>query len=174
MSMNRRNLETLLLTLESTPALVAQAAAQLDASQVRRAPANGGFSLIEHVWHLADLEREGYEVRIRRILSEDQPPLADFEGERIARERCYRDRDLAEGLAVFAAARNRNVTKLRGIRNSDWERRGAQEGFGSIVLEDVPRMMAEHDRGHTAEIALLLAHLKKGRPFPERTVSAVA
>jgi hypothetical protein len=174
MSMNRRNLETLLLTLESTPALVAQAAAQLDASQVRRAPDNGGFSLIEHVWHLADLESEGYEVRIRRILSEDEPPLADFKGERVARERCYRDRDLAEGLAVFAAARNRNVNRLRGIRNSDWKRRGAQEGFGSIALEDVPRMMAEHDRCHTAEIALLLAHLQKGMPFPERTVSAVA
>ena len=58
--MNRRKLETLLLTLESTPALVARAAAQLDASQARRAPAAGLFSLVEHVWHLADLEREGY------------------------------------------------------------------------------------------------------------------
>jgi hypothetical protein len=172
--MNRRNLETLLLTLESTPALVARAAAQLDAAQVRHVPADGGFSFIEHVWHLADLEREGYEVRIRRILSEDEPPLSDFRGERVARERCYRNRDLAEGLAVFAAARNRNVTKLRGLQPSDWKRRGAQEGFGSIALEDVPRMMAEHDRGHTDEIARLLAHLKEGRTMPERRASAVA
>jgi hypothetical protein len=89
--MNRRNLETLLLTLESTPALVARAAAELDASQVHRVPATGIFSLVEHVWHLADLEREGYEVRIRRILTEDEPSLSDFEGERIARERRYRD-----------------------------------------------------------------------------------
>jgi hypothetical protein len=96
--MNRRDLETLLLTLESTPALVAKAAAALDASQVRQVPAGGGFSLLEHVWHLADLEREGYGVRIRRILSESEPPLSDFEGERIARERCYSRRDLAEGL----------------------------------------------------------------------------
>src|SRR5437667_12208628 len=88
-AMNRRNLETLLLTLESTPALVAKAAAALDASQVRQVPAGGGFSLLEHVWHLADLESEGYGVRIRRILSETEPPLSDFEGEPIARERCY-------------------------------------------------------------------------------------
>jgi hypothetical protein len=172
--MNRRNLETLLLTLESTPALVARAAAELDASQVRRVPATGIFSLVEHVWHLADLEREGYEVRIRRILTEDEPSLSDFEGERIARERRYRDRDLAEGLAAFASARDRNVAKLRSIRNSDWKRRGAQEGFGLIALEDVPRMMVEHDRGHTAEIADLLAHLKEGKPFSAHLASAVA
>jgi len=174
MTMNRAKLETLLLTLESTPALVARAAAELDASQARRAPADGAFSLVEHVWHLADLEREGYEVRIRRILSEDEPSLSDFEGERLARERRYRDRDLAEGLAAFAAARNRNVTRLRVIHNSTWKRRGNQDGFGFISLEDVPRMMAQHDRCHTTEIAALLAHIMEGRPFSTESASAVA
>lgn len=172
--MNRRKLETLLLTLESTPALVARAAEQLDASQARRAPADGVFSLVEHVWHLADLEREGYEIRIRRILSEDEPALPDFEGERLARERRYLDRDVAKGLAAFAAARDRNVTRLRAIHNSQWKRRGAQEGFGLIALEDIPRMMAEHDRCHTTEIAALLAHIKEGKPFEAQRASAVA
>jgi hypothetical protein len=171
--MNRRHLETLLLTLESTPALVAKAAAALNASQVRQAPA-GGFSLLEHVWHLADLEREGYGVRIRRILSEEEPPLSDFEGERIARERCYAKRDLAEGLAAFTSARSRNVDKLRSVGNADWKRRGVQYGIGSVALEDIPRMMAEHDRCHTTEIAALLAHLKEGKPFEARQASAVA
>src|SRR6202162_4084731 len=106
--MNRRNLETLLLTLESTPALAAKAAVELNPSQIRQVPAGGGFSLLEHVWHLADLEREGYGIRIRRILSEEEPPLSDFEGERIARERCYSKRDLAEGLVELTAARARN------------------------------------------------------------------
>jgi len=172
--MNRRNLETLLLTLESTPALVAKAAAALNASQVRQAPAGGGFSLLEHVWHLADLEREGYGVRIRRILSEEEPPLSDFEGERIARERCYAKRDLAEGLAAFTSARSRNIEKLRAVGNADWKRRGVQYGIGSVALEDVPRMMAEHDRCHTTEIAALLAHLKEGKPFEAHQASAVA
>lgn len=172
--MNRRELETLLLTLESTPALVARAAEGLDPSQARRVPAAGSFSLVEHVWHLADIEREGYGVRIRRILSEDEPILSDFDGDRIARERDYRKRDLARGIEAFAAARNRNVAKLRSIRNSDWYRRGLQEGVGPIALDDVPRMMAGHDRAHTAEIANLVAHLKEGIPFEARRASAVA
>ena len=172
--MNRRNLETLLLTLESTPALVAKAAVELNPSQIRQVPAGGGFSLLEHVWHLADLEREGYGIRIRRILSEEEPPLSDFEGERIARERCYLKRDLAEGLVEFTAARARNIAKLRSVGNSDWKRRGIQYGVGAVALEDIPRMMAEHDRGHTNEIAALLAHLKEGRPFEAHRASAVA
>ncbi len=172
--MNRRELETLLLTLESTPALVAKAAEGLERSQVRQAPAPGAFSLVEHVWHLADIEREGYGTRIRRILCEQEPALSDFDGERIAREREYVKRDLAEGLAALAAARDRNVAKLRRIRNSDWKRRGVQDGIGPITLEDVPRMMAGHDRAHTDEIASLMAHLTEGKPFEARGSFAVA
>jgi hypothetical protein len=174
--MNRRQLETLLVTLESTSALLQRAAEDLTAVQVRRRPAGGGFSLLENVWHLADLEREGYGERIRRLLSEDEPTLADFDGERVARERVYQDRDLAEGLATFAAARRRNLDKLRGARSADWKRRGVQEGAGRISLADVARMMAEHDRSHTQDVAALLSELR-GEPLPERgdhTTSAVA
>lgn len=172
--MNRRELESLLLTLESTPALVVRAAKELGDEGIRRQPSGGGFSLVEHVWHLADIEREGYGVRIRRMLFEDGPSLADFEGDRLARERCYRERDLTEGLTAFAIARNRNVRKLRSIRNGDWKRSGHQDGVGTVALEDIPRMMAEHDRAHTSEIADLIAHLKEGRPFRAQPSSAVA
>ncbi len=172
--MNRRELETLLLTLESTPALLARAAEGLEPSQVRLSPTPGSFSLVEHVWHLADIEREGYGVRIRRILTEDEPFLSDFPGDRFAREREYAKRDLADGLASFAEARNRNIELLRAIHNSLWARRGLQEEVGPITLEDVPRMMAAHDRAHTDEIANLMAHLKEGKPFEANPNSAVA
>jgi hypothetical protein len=175
MTMNRRDLESLLLTLESTPALLVRAAEGLTEEQARQTPPGGGFSFIENVWHLADLEREGYGVRVRRILCEDEPYLADFDGDRIARERDYKRLDLAEGLAAFAIARNRTVRKLRSIHNSDWKRRGHQDNFGTISLEDLPRMMAEHDRAHTSEVAELLAHVVEGKEYrPSHPASAVA
>src|SRR2546429_7950624 len=77
--MNRRELETLFLTLESTPALLARAAAEVPEDGVRQRGTAGGFSLVERVWHLADLEREAYGVRIRRLLTEDEPVLSNFE-----------------------------------------------------------------------------------------------
>lgn len=172
--MNRRELETLLLTLESTPALLARAAEGLEPSKIRQSPAPGSFSLVEHVWHLADIEREGYGIRVRRILTEDEPFLSDFPGDRFAREREYAKRDLADGLAAFAEARNRDIELLRAVHNAMWARRGVQEGVGPITLEDVPRMMAAHDRAHTDEITNLMAHLKEGKPFEAQPNSAVA
>jgi hypothetical protein len=173
--MNRRELETLLLTLESTPALLARAAARLSPAQVRRSPKNGGFSFIENVWHLADLEREGYGVRIRRLLTEESPMLSNFDGDRAARERVYSRRDLAEGLAAFARARHANLIVLRSVTSADWKRDGEQEAFGRVSLSDLPRMMAEHDQSHTTDVAGLLAELTGGAasPLPHPT-SAVA
>ena len=172
--MNRKELETLLLTLESTPALVARAAARLSAEEARRRPAEGAFSLIENVWHLAELEREGYATRIRRILAEAEPFLPDFDGDRIARERNYRIRDLAEGLAVFATARERNLEILRSLPPAGWKRTGKQEGIGRVTLEDVTRMMAEHDRSHTRDVADLIASLRGKMDFQPRSASVVA
>ncbi len=124
--MNRRELETFFLTLESTPALLARAAAELPEDKVRQRGTAGGFSLVEHVWHLADLEREAYGVRIRRLLTEDEPLLSNFEGDRVARERVYLRRDLAEGLLVFTTARTRNLQRLRDVSAEDWRRAGVR------------------------------------------------
>jgi len=167
--MNRRELETFFLTLESTPALLARAAAELPEDRVRQRGTAGGFSLVEHVWHLADLEREGYGARIRRLLTEDEPLLSNFEGDRIARERVYLRRDLAEGLLAFTTARTRNLQKLREATAEDWKRAGKQEGIGRIELSDVPRMMTEHDRAHGIEIAELVSELRdRIAPPPSR------
>jgi hypothetical protein len=170
--MNRRKLETLLLTLESTPAMLARAVEDLSPSEVRRKPQAGGFSFLENVWHLADLEREGYGIRIRRILTEEEPSLSDFDGDRVARERRYNERDLAEGLIAFTQARARNVEALRRAARSQWKRHATQEGVGRVTLEDVPRQMTCHDAAHTREIRDLLSHLRDGTPYVQQQSSA--
>jgi DinB family protein len=162
--MNRRELETLLLTLESTPALLARAAAWLSPDESRRRPDRGGFSFVENVWHLADLEREGYGVRILRILAEENPALLNFDGDRMARERMYQERDVERGIAAFTRAREQNLEALRRLSGSDWKRSGAQEGVGRVTLDDIPRMMTDHDRSHEADIAALLAEMRGEKP----------
>ncbi|MGH9368528.1 MAG: DinB family protein [Thermoanaerobaculia bacterium] len=173
--MNRSKLETLLLTLESTPALLARAIREFSPREATRRPAAGGFSLVENVWHLADLEREGYGVRIRRLLTEEEPTLSNFDGDRLARERDYQGRSLAEGLAAFSLARHRNLERLRAVPSAAWNRAGFQESVGRILLADVPRLMAEHDRSHTEDIRALLSEVRSGTPLPNpRPTSAVA
>jgi hypothetical protein len=122
----------------------------------------GGFCFVEQVWHLADLEVEAYGRRIERILREDDPALDDFDGARVARERHYPARSLAEGLERFASGRARNLEILEGLGPSQWTRPASQQGVGRIALSDVPRMMAEHDASHRGEIRGLLGEAPAG------------
>jgi DinB superfamily len=173
--MKRREFETILLTLESTPALLTRAAAALSPTEARRRPDEKAFSFVENVWHLADLEREGFGLRIRRILAEENPALLNFDGDRLARERCYQERDVERGLAFFARARAQNLDALRRLRRADWKRAGSQEGVGRVTLADVSRMMAEHDRSHGADVAEILAIVRgQSRSGCPRPTSAVA
>src|ERR1700692_4368102 len=77
--------------LLAMPALLARAAAALVPEARRVRGPGGGSSLVEHACHLADLEREGFGTRITRLLSEPEPRLPDFDGDRVARERSYQD-----------------------------------------------------------------------------------
>jgi DinB family protein len=85
---------------------------------------DGTPSPVEQYWHLADLEREGHGSRIRRLLDESDRVLPDFDGARVARERNYLMRPLAEALDAFRAARAENLGALRQAQAGDWLRAG--------------------------------------------------
>lgn len=149
------------------PALLRDVAAALADVDYRR-PATGGFAFVEHAWHLADLEREGYGTRISRLLAEDAPALPDFDGDRIAREREYLRWDVGLALDVFAKARARNLERLTALDSAALARSGTQEGVGEITLGHLPRMMAAHDAGHVEELAALVAELAPAAPVLTR------
>ena len=151
MLLNDADQATLLGRLGTMPTFLDDAFSGLSAGDALVEGADG-FSPVEQCWHLADLERDGYAVRIRRLLDELEPALPDFDGERVARERNYKSLSLADGLAAFRRARAENLAALRRLTASEWERRGTQEGVGSVGLCDIPLMMAEHDAAHRAEI----------------------
>lgn len=145
-------LKAILEQLEVMPEMLEGAFGGLAEQASLRPGPGGSFSPVEHCWHLADLEREGYAQRIRRLLDEDEPQLPDFDGARIAAERNYRQLSLAEGIATFRTARRDNLRMLRTLTESQWARSGTQEGVGRVTLADIPRMMAEHDASHRREV----------------------
>jgi DinB family protein len=154
----------LLVRLEQMPRLLRRLLDEVPETLVRRRATTSEFSIVEQVWHLADLEREGYGVRVTRLLTESAPRLADFDGARIARDREYLEADLALGLAVFADARRRNVERLRRLDDSALLRGGEQEGVGPVTLANVVHMMDAHDRDHARELMELLGELSPGLP----------
>lgn len=145
-----------LADLGSMPTFLSEVAARFPGTAMLEPSAGGGFCFLEQVWHLADLEAEGFGVRIQRLLDSDRPTLPDFDGARIAHERRYRTLSLTAGLARFAEARALNLEILGRISDAEGDRVGRQEGVGEVRLADIPRMMAEHDASHREEIRELL------------------
>jgi hypothetical protein len=139
--------------LETMPAFLLEQFGSLSAERATLPGPDGAFSPVEQSWHLADLEREGFGVRIRRLMSDENPHLPDFDGARVAKEREYTKRSLADGIRAFQEARAHNLAVLRAATAAQWSRRGTQEGVGPVALCDLPHMMAEHDASHRAEIA---------------------
>lgn len=150
-------LDGLLAGLAETPARLAARARPFGAGQLRRRGADDGFSLLEHVWHLADVEERAFAVRIRRIRDEPAPELADFDGAAAASAGRYHERELDAGLAAFTRARAGNLAVLRALGAADWDRPARQEGVGALTLGDLPRLMAGHDAAHALELDALRA-----------------
>jgi hypothetical protein len=153
MSLSQDQRAALLAALEGMPQYLERAFGSLTPELMRQRGPDGAFAPVEQVWHLADLEREGFGYRIDNLLSEHEPQLPDFDGAAIAAARQYRSLSLVTGLAAFRDARLRNLGKLRAVQAQAWTRSGQQEGVGRVSLCDMPSFMSQHDAAHRAEIA---------------------
>ena len=163
MRLNKQQQRDFLDELASMPGYLEQAFADLTPDDRIRNGVDGSFSPLEHIWHLADLEQQGFAVRIQRLKSEICPALENFEGARIAHEGNYKQRSWTEGFEAFRNARNANLSTLRSLDEEQWLRRGTQQGVGDISICDMPSLMAEHDDAHRSEIGAWLGWLETTR-----------
>lgn len=146
--------------LASFPFVVRQLIESAPPELLTRRSSTGGFALVENAWHLADLEVEGYGVRLRRLLKEKSPSLPDFQGDVVAKDRDYLNLPLEPALQRFETARAENLALIHAASEEDRHRSGEQEGVGTVTFARVVEMMAEHDLSHAAELAALRAELR--------------
>ncbi len=140
-------------TLSATPVRAAELTRGLSEEQLSRKVDPKFFSLRENVLHLRDIDVEGYEKRIRRILSESAPVLEDVNGGQLARERNYNAQPLEPALAEFAMARASSVERLRGCQETDLERTAEMLGSGVVTLRRLLEMWMRHDAEHLTDMA---------------------
>lgn len=131
---------------------LSNAFASLSAQDLKARGPNNEFAPIEQVWHLADLEKEGFYQRIARLLNEDCPRLPDFDGTQAANERDYLSKDLQQGLEQFSRYRQLNLRTFAQLSESQWLRRGDLGGVGEVSLCDMPGFLLQHDEAHQQEI----------------------
>ncbi|HEY6967073.1 MAG TPA: DinB family protein [Burkholderiales bacterium] len=146
--------------LEAMPEFLDTAVEVVSQQDLRWRPSPGQFSLVEHACHLRDLEREGYLVRVRRMIEEKMPALEPFDGTAVARERDYLSQDARLAAQQFAAARREVTGLLAPLTPADLARAATFEGkrvtFGELVA-----MMVEHDREHREEIEDLMDSIER-------------
>jgi transcriptional regulator with XRE-family HTH domain len=145
--------------LGAMPAKLRGIVADIPRARWRTTPASGGFSLVEHVCHLRDIDGDGYRVRVERMLTEPNPSLPDINGDALARERDYLNQDLAAALATFTATRLAIVARLAKLSPAERRRTGLMAGTTEITVEGLVEIMMAHDSEHLDQLLELRAEL---------------
>lgn len=151
---------TKVATLGAMPAKLKDIVARLPRETWRRKPANGGFSLLEHVCHLRDIDADGYGVRLERMLKEERPILVDLDGDALAKERDYQSQDVVEALSGFTAARREIAARLAKVTPEERQRSGLMAGR-DITIEELAGIMLTHDSEHLDQLHDLYVELEK-------------
>ncbi len=121
------------------------------------------FAPIEHVCHLRDIETDGYHVRIRRLLTEDNPTLVSIDGNALAVERRYVEASLAEALLAFRDARRETLEIVRGLGKAELDRGGDFAEYGSVTLRGLLHYLSSHDQQHLACLHWLVGKMASAR-----------
>jgi hypothetical protein len=160
--MTLEEFQSLVETLEETPRIIRQLTDDLEDNERRWKPSPEGWSALEQVCHLRDIEQEGYAARIEKLLHEAQPFLSDIDGDKLAAERSYITQDFTAALRAFARARAENAEAIKDLTLDQLNRSGIFENVGAVTLGRLLLMMREHDRGHLHDISRLHEQLRKG------------
>jgi transcriptional regulator with XRE-family HTH domain len=139
-------------SLGAMPAKLKEIAAALPQAAWRSKPAGGGFSLVEHVCHLRDIDGDGYRVRLERMLTEQRPTLPDLDGDALARERAYQNADLATALSGFTTTRLAIVARLAKVSPEERRRTGLMAGTTEMTVEGLVAIMTAHDSEHLDQL----------------------
>jgi hypothetical protein len=144
----------------------------LTIKEQRIKPEGDGFSILENICHLRDIEERGYRVRIKKILNEDNPVLPDVDGALLAIEREYQKQNPKDELNEFSKYRAESLSLIKKISLEDLTRTGVMENVGEITLEKLLTIMCEHDQGHLQEISDLCG--KTNQNFQDYATEAEA
>lgn len=145
--------------LAAMPAKLKAVVEAIRESLWRKQPKAGGFSLVEHLCHLRDIDGDGYRVRIERMLNEDRPALPDIDGAQLAIERDYLAQDARATLAAFTATRWAIIGRLGKLDATERRRVGLMAGTTVIDIDGLVSAMLAHDSEHLDELGALRTEL---------------
>ena len=110
----------------------------------------GEWSPREVIHHLADSEMTSA-IRLRRLLTEENPEIVGYDQEAYARI-LYYDRPIEPSLEAFRYARESTAQLLERMTGVEWERAGTHSESGSYTIEGWLEIYAVHAHEHADQI----------------------
>ena len=118
------------------------------------------FTAIKQICHVRDIEVDGYQVRIRRLLDETEPTLDSIDGYALAEERRYADSDPDGVFDQIRVARNETLQLIKGLTPEQRMRTGRFEGYGRLTVKGLVHYLCSHDQQHLSGLQWLLGKIE--------------
>jgi DinB superfamily len=125
--------------------------AGIDEAGLDARPADGGWTPREVVQHTADSEMTAA-IRLRRLVAEENPLIAGYDGDTFAVRLHYADRPIEPALDAIAAARSTTAQILDALTEAEWARTGTHTDFGPYGVKEWLETYAVHCDEHADQI----------------------
>src|SRR6516162_10237301 len=120
-----------------------KAVAGLNAHDLTARPGPGKWSILEVVIHLADSDAIAID-RMKRILTEENPPLL-YADETAYVDRLYsHDQSLEDALTLFEVGRRQFARVLKKLPNEAFERVGTHNRKGPVTMGAMVKSYIDH------------------------------
>ena len=151
--MDQRDKDRLLCNLKSLPNELEDLLEDIDEGVLRWRPIPNKWSIKEIMCHLRDMERLAYLGRYRRILTEDNPVLANVDQDQLAIESDYINQDAKDALKEFKRLRSETIQTLEDAPTESWSRSGTHSTDGPMTVEQlVVRQIKGNDLNHLVQM----------------------
>jgi len=140
--------------IERVKALPGEIAGEIEGlgdEELRRRPAEGGWSIKEVCGHLCD-DSEVWRRRLYMMITQTDPVLPSYDQEALVREHAYQDADIGAVLGDFKRFRLDMVENLSTLARDGWERTGQHPDWGRLTIGQGMGMMVRHTEGHLDQV----------------------
>jgi hypothetical protein len=162
---DREFIDACLARTRAGPDALADVCRGLPDEALRRKPGSGKLSILEHMTHLLDMERDVFGVRLRRVLEEDDPKLEPVDQEHFVDEARYAGRTFQEVFDEWRKLRGANLELVEATGAAEWERPVRHPDLGKATFADVVHRWSRHDADHLRQIDIIARNCReRSRP----------
>jgi len=137
--------------IQALPDQARKAVSGLTDAQLDTPYREGGWTVRQVIHHLADSHMNAF-VRMKLILTEDNPTLKAYDQEQWAELHDGKGLPLESSLAILEGLHKRWVSLLERVPEDAWSRTAHHPEQGSITMDDLLNTYERHGENHVGQI----------------------